>query len=214
VYPAALLPRLLPAIREREARPTFGGVFVVGWAGLRGAVTLAASLSIPLAIPSAGSGETPFPARDLIIFMASSVIVFTLVVQGLTLPWFIRAFGLREGGVAEREERMARATAARAALARLEKYQQSDRAQLEQRIAARLAVDYMRRLETVRAHGLEHTEGYGETERRIRRDTIAAERTAIAGLRDTGAIGDEAFWTLQRELDHLEATMVEASEAQ
>ncbi|HZA19832.1 MAG TPA: Na+/H+ antiporter, partial [Actinomycetota bacterium] len=89
---------------------------VVGWSGMRGAVSLAAALALPLEI---GGGET-FPARNLIIFITFSVILVTLVLQGLTLPALIRRLGVRSDDAHEREELLARLSATDAALARLE----------------------------------------------------------------------------------------------
>src|SRR5438067_6988164 len=112
VFPAAYLPLwLFRRIREREGRRNPRDVFLVGWAGIRGSVTLAAALSIPLVTASG----TPFPFRELIILLAASVIVITLLVNGFTLPWVIRWLEVRGDGIAEREERAARLATAQAA---------------------------------------------------------------------------------------------------
>ena len=95
VYPGTYLPVLLfRRIREREAPRSPRAVFLVGWSGLRGSVTMAAALSIPL-VTAAG---TPFPGRDLVIFLAATTILLTLVVNGLTLPLLIRRLGVRGDG--------------------------------------------------------------------------------------------------------------------
>jgi CPA1 family monovalent cation:H+ antiporter len=112
VYPAAYLPPLLSRrVREREGFQAPRAIFVVGWAGIRGAVTLAAALSIPLTTATGA----PFPGRDLLILLASAVIVITLLFNGLTLPWLIRWLDIRGDGIAEREERAARLATAQAA---------------------------------------------------------------------------------------------------
>ena len=77
--------------RSREKRPTWQGVLVCGWAGMRGTITLAAALSIPEFLDDG----TPFPKRDLVIFLALAVIVVTLLLHGTTLEWLIRRIGLR-----------------------------------------------------------------------------------------------------------------------
>jgi CPA1 family monovalent cation:H+ antiporter len=87
VFPAAYLPRVLMHVRDREPLPAWSGVFVVGWTGLRGVVSLAAAMAIPVSLPD----KTPFPHRDLILFLTFWVIFVTLVGQGLTLPWIIKA---------------------------------------------------------------------------------------------------------------------------
>ena len=117
VYPGTYLPPLLSKrIRETEPRRNPRGVFLIGWAGLRGSVTMAAALSIPVTT-AAGA---PFPGRDLVIFLAATTIVLTLVVNGLTLPWMIRRLGLRADGRVEREMRAAEIAIAQAAALALE----------------------------------------------------------------------------------------------
>jgi monovalent cation/hydrogen antiporter len=90
VYPATWLPRLSARVRERDPFPGWASTTVIGWAGMRGVVTLALALAIP---PQVASGE-PFPDRNLVVFLAFSVIVVTLVGQGLTLPLVIRWLGV------------------------------------------------------------------------------------------------------------------------
>src|SRR5439155_11485482 len=117
IYPATYLPRLLfPAIRRRDPYPPWQGPTLLGWCGLRGAVSLAAALALPLTTDTGAA----FPQRDLIIFLAFCVILSTLVLQGLTLPVLIRVLGLEDDGTEEREEAKARVHAAEAALSRLE----------------------------------------------------------------------------------------------
>ena len=105
VFPAAYLPSLLSQwIRAREGIPGRGPVFITAWAGIRGSVTLAAALSIPYTTASGA----PFPGRDLIILLAASAIVITLLLNSLTLQPLIRLLKVRGDGIAEREERAAR----------------------------------------------------------------------------------------------------------
>ena len=106
VFPATYLPRwLIPSIRARDPSPPWRYPAFVAWNGMRGAVTIAAALLIPLTT-DAGA---PFPGRDLIVFFAFAVVLATLVVQGLSLPVVIRALGLEEDdGGAEAEEALAR----------------------------------------------------------------------------------------------------------
>jgi monovalent cation/hydrogen antiporter len=90
VYPASWLPRLSARVRERDPFPGWPAVTVIGWAGMRGVVTLALALAIPTTVEGGG----PFPDRNLVVFLAFSVIVVTLVGQGLTLPLVIRWLGV------------------------------------------------------------------------------------------------------------------------
>src|SRR5688572_2723856 len=118
VYPAAWLPRRLSRrIRERDPMPPPSALALISWSGMRGGVSLAAALAIPL---TTDAGD-PFPGRDLILFLTFAVICGTLVVQGLALPAVIRVLRLEEDGAeAAREEARARIHASGAALARLE----------------------------------------------------------------------------------------------
>ncbi|HXB07603.1 MAG TPA: Na+/H+ antiporter [Puia sp.] len=87
VYPGAYIPRMLSKrIRQNEPRPPGRTVFVTGWAGMRGVVSLASALAVPIALP----GGAAFPHRNMILFITFCVILFTLVLQGLTLPLIIR----------------------------------------------------------------------------------------------------------------------------
>lgn len=106
VFPNAYIPRLFSKkIREREAFPPPMMVFLVAWAGMRGVVSLAAALSIPLML----TDGTAFPQRNLILFITFVVILITLVFQGLSMPWIIRFFGLEEiDGDISHEQQLAR----------------------------------------------------------------------------------------------------------
>ena len=117
VFPATYIPRWLSTrIRERDPSPPWQYPAAISWMGLRGAVSLAAALSVP-AVTNSGA---PFPDRELVIYLAFSVIIATLVFQGLSLPAVIRLLGLEDDGLDEKEEAKARIKAAKAALARLE----------------------------------------------------------------------------------------------
>jgi CPA1 family monovalent cation:H+ antiporter len=114
VFPAAYLPALLFPSRRNAKHPRWKHVTIVGWSGMRGVVSLAAALALPFVTP----GGTPFPCRDRLIFLSFCVVLGTLVLQGLTLPWVIRRLGV--GGLEveeEEQEREARVAAAKAALA-------------------------------------------------------------------------------------------------
>src|SRR5688572_22697795 len=100
---AALIPRLSASIRRRDPLPPWSGIFLIGWTGMRGIVTLAAALALPV---STAAG-TPLPFRAEIILISFSVIVATLVLQGLTLTPLIRALHLEDDQGLEREEMLA-----------------------------------------------------------------------------------------------------------
>jgi Na+/H+ antiporter len=117
VFPGTYIPRALSAkIREGEPHPPVRAVFIVAWAGMRGVVSLAAALALPLTVESGA----PFPERDLIIFLTFAVILATLVGQGLTLPLLIRGLRIAADGGDDHEEAHARMSAAEAAVHRIE----------------------------------------------------------------------------------------------
>src|SRR5438876_1071064 len=117
VFPATYLPPLVsPRLRPRERPPSWRNVLIVAWTGMRGGVSLAAALALPLTL----TGSVPFPQRDLVIFFTFGVILVTLVGQGLSLGPIVRLLGLERDSSLEREHAQAHLVAARAALSRLD----------------------------------------------------------------------------------------------
>jgi len=204
VYPAAYLPLLLSrTIREREGIHNPRHVFLVGWAGIRGSMTLAAALSVPLVI----AGDTPFPYRELIILLAASVIVVTLVVNALTLPWIIGWLGIRSDGVAEREERVARLATAQAAAAAIREQLPSLDDPGVRAYAAKLIAEYDRRVQhhSANAERRRQADDARDAERQLRLAALHAERAELMQLRETDIINDEVLRTIQSDLDHAES---------
>jgi CPA1 family monovalent cation:H+ antiporter len=199
VFPGTWLPRLLSRrVRQREASPPLRNVVIVGWAGMRGVVSLAAALALPLTLDSGA----PFPERDLVIFLTFSVILATLVGQGLTLPWLIRRLGVGDDGTADHEELHAREAAVEAALARLDGLAEEWPGHME------LIVNLRERHEHATEH-LEHDHEAGtvpldqeQVEHAIiQKAVIDAQRLAVIDLRDRGVISDEALRRVERGLD-------------
>ncbi len=174
---------------------------VVSWAGTRGVVPLAAALSIPL---TSASG-TPLPQRDLVLVLATAVIVLSLIVQGLTLEPLARFTGIARPATAQHEETMARLRLAEAALARLDELAGGDAAL--DAVIDRVRAGLQARIGRTRGHadGVEAPEPDGLTERELRRDLLAAENAELARLYDGGSISHATRQRLQRGLD-LEAT--------
>jgi monovalent cation/hydrogen antiporter len=207
-------PYVVRAIDRREAqrarRTTWRERLVVGWSGLRGAVSMAAALALPL---ETHAGD-PFPGRDLIIFLAYAVIVFTIVVQGLSLPALIRRLGLEEDDSEHREELIARLAAAEAALQRLEELTGEDWT-LEDTIE-RVRGMYEYRLRRFAAQqdgdGSEAIEDRSLAYQQLMQELIEAQRRALVQLRKEGAINDEVMRRIQRELD-LEESRLEITPA-
>jgi CPA1 family monovalent cation:H+ antiporter len=198
VFPFAYVPRFLFArIRARDPYPPWTIPFVVGWAGMRGAVSLAAALAIPLET-DAGA---PFPGREVIIFLAFCVILATLVVQGLTLPFVINALGLEDDGLAEREDAEARRLAAEAALARIEELAGEE--WVRDDTAERLRGLYTFRRDRFGERLGDEVRGIEEQSlayQRLRREVFRAEEHAVVQLRRDGVISDEVMHRVLRDI--------------
>ncbi|MEU4208919.1 Na+/H+ antiporter [Streptomyces sp. NPDC026206] len=208
VFPATFLPRTLSArIREREPDTTWKAPVVVGWAGMRGVVSLAIAFSIPVTTHSGA----PFPGRNLILFLTFTTVIGTLVVQGLTLPLLIRRLRLpeRDAGAVTLAEAQAQSEASAAAEARLEELLSDDRNALPQPLADRLRTVLERRRNAVweRLGAVDERTGESvdDTYRRLAREVISAEREVFVALRDARRIDDELLRTLLRRLDLEEA---------
>lgn len=204
VFPAAYLPRLLSGkVRASEPPLSPRAVFIVGWAGIRGSVTMAAALSIPFALDNG----TPFPGRDLIIFLAGTTIVLTLVLNAVTLPLFIRLLHIRGDGNAEREERAARIATAQAAIGVLERELPQLTHPREIAQAQGLLDLYRHRLSfhSANAERRREMEAVRSGERRLALAALEAERAELLSLRDTDVINEDTLRTIQADLDHAES---------
>jgi Na+/H+ antiporter len=209
VYPAAYIPFAFAGVRAREVRPTPSAVFVVSWAGMRGTVTLAAALSIPLTLPNG----SPFPGRDIVIFLAFGVIVMTLLLQGTTLEAVIHRLGLREDAERPKEERLARMTAVEAGLQALRDLEDSAGSPDHHAALGLVIAEYEQRLSVLTAEG--ETQRSAQSRRsaghRYRMVALKAERHALDNLWRTGVIIDEVHRPLQQLLDY-EESMLHASD--
>lgn len=208
VVPATYLPRRLSRrLRGRDPAPPWQSTAALSWAGMRGVVSLAAAVAIPL---STEAGQ-PFPRRDLLLFLVFVAILVTLLLQGLTFGRVVRALGLR----ADRQgvllaQAAAQQAAIKVALARL------DEAVAGRPDTADVA-DQLRVLATARANaGWERLAELrpGEAQetpssawRRLRRLMLQAERAELLRLRDTGQLPDEAMREMRRRLDLEEAAL-------
>jgi Na+/H+ antiporter len=203
MYPATYLPRWLFApIRRKDPSPPWQWPFLLAFAGVRGIVSLAAALAIPFTTLSGA----PFPQRDLILFVTFSVILVTLVGQGLLLPAVVRWLGLAHAGRRERhadraEEFEARRRAIETAIERLDQLARDRR--LPQDIIRPLRAHQQERLKHI-----EHRSDGGDRNKIVVDDTdeiefllIAAERDVINDLYRRGELKDEARRRIERELD-------------
>jgi Na+/H+ antiporter len=208
VFPATYLTRLIPRVRARDPAKPWQYPAVLSWAGLRGVVSMAAAFALPLAVDG-----TAFPARDLILFITFVVILGTLVLQGLTLPWAIRRLRLPRPDPVEDalQEAEAQEAAASAALVRLDELireeqpppgvAESLRAATEQR-----RLDAWERLGADRTGG-ERFETPSASYRRLRLGMIQAEREEFVRRRDAGVLEEEIFGQVMRRLDLEEAAL-------
>jgi NhaP-type Na+/H+ or K+/H+ antiporter len=202
-------------IHAPDPYPSLRRVSVVAWTGMRGVVSLAAALSLPLQT----SVGAPFPYRDLIIFVTFAVILVTLVGQGLSLPLVIRALGISGADEGRQEEVEARFQALDAGLRRVDELDGEDWANQD-------ALDYMRRYygkrrkalstrfglldEDHEGDGHQHAEGSDHVAdhrqrydafRRVQEEVLTAERYTLVQLRNRGTINDLTLRAIQRDLD-------------
>jgi CPA1 family monovalent cation:H+ antiporter len=209
MYPATYLPRWLsPTLARRDPAPPWQWPFALAFTGVRGIVSLAAALALPLAT----SDGAPFPNRDLILVLAFVVVLVTLVGQGLTLPWVVRALGLENAGQREQaarriEEFEARKDAIEAASSRLDALAADP--DVPDDVIARLRAHHRQRL----AQNLIRSDDAEEQRRRIAKGDelelllIAAERDRINEKYRQGVLKPETRRRLERELDLRDAQL-------
>jgi len=189
---------VLRTIDRRESvrvrRSTWQSRFVIGWAGMRGAVSLAAALAL----------ESDFPQRDLIVFLTFAVIFTTLVLQGLTLPWVISVLGVHDDGSEEREELTGRLMAAKAALARIDELEGEEWTRDDTIERMRGMYRYRKRRFAARAGLADDDEGIEDRSaayQTLVREVLEAQRREIVRLRNSGDISNDVMHRLERELD-------------
>jgi CPA1 family monovalent cation:H+ antiporter len=201
VFPSAALGLFFrrKILHHQVQAPSAKGVFLVGWTGMRGVVSLAAALSLPYTL----SNGQPFAQRNLILFLTFSIIFVTLVLQGLSLPPIIRALGLTGSQEEEHEELTARRILLRHALTSLQEQQSicsvEDRHDLDDLIHI-----YEDRLETIRdPSGSPTTTTALSHARRVRLHlgAVSVERASLLDLRDRGLVSDDVLRRLEYELD-------------
>jgi Na+/H+ antiporter len=192
VVAAEYAPTAAPA---DHAAPDWKNALIVGWSGLRGAVSLAAALAIPIMLPNG----TRFPHRDLIVFTTFTVILVTLVLGGLTLPVIVKALRI-VGDTEERDEfRLAVLRSSEAALTRI------DELEREHRIDAPHAATLRKQYEHKRDIQVNHDDAEQAAEHArhadAEREVIAAQRKALIALRERGEIDNVVLRRVQQTLD-------------
>ncbi len=186
---------------QHEERLNNKSVFVIGWTGMRGVIALAAAISLPETL---ANGE-PFAARNLILFLTFSVILVTLVLQGLTLPPLIRALGLASVEEEDGEEQHARQTMLEEALTYIGMERDRDGDKFAH-VYDDLTHRYRHRLAAVggtseKSGEHKHTPETYKRLRELAQGAVQTERKVVIRLRDEGRISDDALRTIERELD-------------
>ena len=210
IYPGATLSFLVRRyiLHQNDPFPPAKQIFVVGWTGMRGVIALAAAIGLPVAL----SDGRPFPHREQIVFLTFSVILTTLVLQGLTLPGLIRALGLAGVAGPNCEETEARRLVAQAGLDHLLDARGKDRADFGP-VYEDAIQHYRERLADVQA-AVDGTASEAiRRSRALMQETLRAERDTAIRLRDEGRIDDEVLRALERDIDLRAAQLDTGGEA-
>jgi Na+/H+ antiporter len=201
MWPGAKIANLIRRrlLHQNVALPSGRQLFIVGWTGMRGVVALAAAISLPERLRDG----TSFPQRDLIIFLTFSVILVTLVLQGLTLPPIIRLLGFSGLAGPDLEEEQARSAMIEAALEKLKTEQKRDGQRFPE-VYDEIEERYRHRLAAL--HGGERRSAHEDPEHvreyhRLLRELIRIERKTAVRLRNEGRLNDEALRRIEHELD-------------
>lgn len=199
VYPAAYLPRMLSAsVYASEGPASWNYVFIVAWSGMRGIVSLAGALAIPVLT----SDGHPFPGRSVIIFIAFCVIFVTLVGQGLSLIPILHILKIEGDEDVETREMEVRVAALRAGIARMRELEPHFDATTDWEVEGRILGEYEYRI----AHLAKHLDGTLEPDavafdHYLQQEALEAERREIARLREAGEIPDEIYRKINYDLD-------------
>lgn len=209
MFPGAYFANLIRRriLHQDERMPGTRQIFVVGWTGMRGVISLAAAFALPQTL----ANGSPFAQRNMIIFLAFSVILVTLVLQGLTLPVFIRLLGLAGTAVPHNEEREARRVILEAALAHLDQARKGNDPGTAEAYED-LSQHYRHRLAALSETGDEAEEksafGFYQRFVDLSRELLRVERQTAVQLRNQRRINDELLRELERELDLNDAQLL------
>jgi CPA1 family monovalent cation:H+ antiporter len=203
VYPGAFIPRLSKKVREREPEVNLKLVSIVAWSGMRGVVSLAAAMAIPLMI----EGDEPFPNRNLIIFLTFSVIFSTLVIQGLTLRPLVKWLGIKPDGHADKEELKARLIVAAAMIEHIEENYSLG---LTDEGLNLIKTKYEIRIQRIRKEEKVSNlhEGLVDNLHLIQQELLNKERELIIRLRGEGKMPEETLRKMEYELDLEESRLL------
>ena len=199
IYPATYLPRMLSArLRELDPAPPEAALFIMSWCGMRGIVSLAAALALPLAL----DGGAPFPGRDLIIFLTFVVIAVTLVLQGLSLALLIRVLRVGTDWSEHEEEQHARFALGKAAIAAIGEIAAKEGIAPE--LAERIRAEFAEKVRIAPPGGQILTGG-ADVAKRLRSAAIRAERQELIRIWRENKISDDVLHRLEEDLDYQES---------
>jgi CPA1 family monovalent cation:H+ antiporter len=201
MFPGAYLANLIRTriLHQDVKLPPTKAILIVGWTGMRGVIALAAAIALPRTL----ANGAPFPQRDLIIFLAFSIIFVTLVLQGLTLPPLVRALGLAGEAGPNLEEEAARREMLEAALAHLETLRKKEETEFDG-MYEDLTGHYRQRLAALAGKDTDEDGRSRQHHKRLShivRELLRVERCTAVRLRNEGQIDDEILRELERELD-------------
>lgn len=199
VFPLNAILRLLPVRWRGAPLADWRAVTMIGWTGMRGIVSLAGALAVPVLTDDGGA----FPQRDLLIVLVFAVILTTIVVQSLSLPWLIRRLGLETGDEEWAQERDARAAMTSAASARLAALRGATHhpAALLEHLAEALAARQALEAAVDCNECVQRGDARLAAEREVERELLAAERQALHEARLRGVVSEPVFRRLERRLD-------------
>jgi monovalent cation/hydrogen antiporter len=204
VYPGTYIPRWISKeIRTTEPRPSMRVVTIVAWSGMRGVVSLAAALALPLTI----EGDEPFPNRNLIIFLTFCVIFSTLVIQGLTLRPLIKLLGIKNDGKEHEDEEKARLNLASSIIEHIE---ENYSLTLTAEVLNQIKTKYEIRIQRLRKDQQEQQlkEEQVNQFHKIQQELLNHERQLVISLRRSGSISDEVLRKIEYELDLEETRLI------
>jgi monovalent cation/hydrogen antiporter len=194
-------------MKQTYERPKSSQAFVMGWTGMRGVVALAAANSLPLTL----NDGSPFPQRSLIIFLTFSLILVTLVAQGLSLPWLVRILGLSESNAQFCEKGEARHLLLQAGIDFLSEGRKSAKGEHEVHLYDDLLHQYQHRLEDINECAPDgsnpESSSHGLSTNHLLLETVKRQREELNLLRSSGRIGDIVHHSLERELDLKESLL-------
>jgi CPA1 family monovalent cation:H+ antiporter len=200
VYPATYLPLMWRSGRGEQVEPPLPGeVFIMGWCGMRGIVSLAAALALPATLEDGNA----FPERDLIIFLTFVVIAATLVLQGLTLKPLIRRLKLGTDWSLQEERQRARMALGKAAIAAIDAL--VEREGIPNDLAERIRAEFAEKITLSVPQGLVLSHSGADAAKRLRETAVRAERQELIRVWRENQISDEVLHHLEEDLDYQES---------